>query len=191
MSNASEVTICSNALQRLGDAPIASFDDESKFAAVCADLWPQVRDALLRTHPWNCATKRVILAPLVDKPAFDYGYQFQLPGDCLRVIQVGRRGFLPDYRREGRRILANATDLPLVYIWRNADVQTWDDMLVELATLQMVAMLAYPVTASTTLQQAREQIAEIALKRAKAVDGQENPPEELEPAGLAHARFRG
>lgn len=191
MPNASEVTVCSNALQRLGANGISSFDDPSKFAGVCAGLWPRVRNSLLRSHPWNCATKRVILSPLLDKPPFDYGYQFQLPGDCLRVIQVGRRGYMPDYQKEGQRILAHIGELPLVYIWRNEAVETWDDMLVEVAVQQMMAVLAYPVTASTSLKQSEEQTALFALKQAKAADGQDNPPEEFEPSELARARFRG
>lgn len=191
MSNSSEVTVCSNALARLGAAPISSFDDEGKFASICADLWPQVRNALLRAHSWNCCVRRTRLVPLVDKPAFDYAYQFDLPGDWLRTIQVGLRGQALDYQQEGRRILANVNSLPLVYVWQNEEVQTWDDMLVELATIQMQAVLAYPVTASTTLQQAREAVAEMALKRAKAADGQDNPPEEFPDSPLQRARFRG
>jgi hypothetical protein len=112
MSTASEISICSNALQRLGADPIASFQENSRFAGRCANIWPTVRNMVLRAHPWNCATKRVILAPLVEIPAFDYGYQFNLPMDWLKTVQVGRRNCPLTYQQEGRRILACVNALP-------------------------------------------------------------------------------
>src|SRR3546814_9999800 len=64
-----EVSICSNALLRLGADPINSFDEADNFgsnierARLCANLWPNVRRQVIRSHPWNCATKRVVLSP--------------------------------------------------------------------------------------------------------------------------------
>src|SRR3546814_17640703 len=64
-----EVSICSNALLRLGSDPINSFDEADNFgsnierARLCANLWPNVRRQFLRTHPWTCATKRLVLPP--------------------------------------------------------------------------------------------------------------------------------
>ncbi len=191
MSTASPVAICSNALQQLGAKPIASFQEDSTFAGVAANLWPIVRDRLLRAHPWNFATRRVILAPLAEPPAFDYGYQFQLPGDWLRTLQVGRKGVPMDYALEGRTILADCAALPLVYIWRNEQTTSWDDSVVAVAERQMMAALAYPVTASTSLRDSLSQEAALMLKQAKADDGLDSPPEEFPESELQHARFRG
>lgn len=189
MSTASPVSICSNALQRLGDKPIADFEEGTKPASLAANLWPGVRDALLRSHPWNCATKRVILAPAAESPAFDYTHKFMLPGDWLKTLQVGRRGVAPEYRVEGRCILSDATQLPLVYVFRNEVTATWDDSLVNAATLAMAAALAYPITALTSLRESLLQEAQYVLRQAKAMDGQDDPPEELEASGLLRARF--
>lgn len=189
MSTASPVSICSNALQRLGDKPISSFEENTKPASTAANLWPTVRDSLLRAHPWNCATKRVILAPLEARPPFDYSHQFQLPSDWLKTLQVGRRGCAPDFQIEGRCILYNGTSLPLVYIWRNENVSLWDDSLVLVAEMKMAAALAYPITASTSLRDSINQEAEVMLKRAKADDGQDNPPEEFPDSPLLRSRF--
>lgn len=189
MSTASAVSICSNALQRLGDKPIASFEDGTNPASTAANLWPTVRDALLRAHPWNCATKRVILAPMEASPPFDYSHKFQLPSDWLKTLQVGRRGHSPDYQVEGRCILYNGTALPLVYIWRNENVSLWDDSLVIAAEMKMAAALAYPITSSASLRDSMNQEAEAMLKRAKADDGQDSPPEEFGMSPLLSARF--
>lgn len=189
MSTASEVSICSNALVRLGADPISSFTEPKKFAGACANVWPTVRNMLLRAHPWNCATKRVILAPLVEPPAFDYGYQFNLPTDWLKTIQIGRRGCPLDFQQEGRRVLANASALPLVYIWENTNPGTWDDSMVEAAEMLMSAALAYTVTSSTSLRDSLNQEGQYKLKIAKANDGQDTPPEEFNDSALTMARF--
>lgn len=186
---ATAVSICSNALQELGAKPINALDERTEHARLCANLYPDVRDELLRAHPWNCATKRDILTPLSTAPKFDFGYQFLLPGDWLRTIQVGNKGQAIEYRSEGRNILANVTALPLVYIFRNDVEQSWSSHLVSLAELLMGARMAYAVTKSTSVRESwRDEFAR-ALKVAKAVDGQDDPPEEFEEGTLLESRF--
>lgn len=189
MSTANPISICSNALTRLGADPIASFQEDTVHAGVCSRVWPTVRNALLRAHPWNCATKRVVLAPLSQAPAFDYGYQFQLPSDWLKTLQVGRRGCPISYQQEGRRLLADLNALPLVYIWENTNPGTWDDSMVEVAEVMMAAAIAYTVTASTSLRDSMNQEAQFKLKVAKANDGQDQPPEEFPDSALTMARY--
>jgi hypothetical protein len=189
MSAASPVSICSNALLRLGADPISSFEDGTKHAGLCANLWPTVRDALLRSHSWNCAVRRVQLAPMSKTPEFDFQNQFQLPGDWIKTLQVGRKGRYIDYQMEGRRILANVSLLPLVYVWRNEVPSSWDDAMVITAELKMAAALAYPVTASTSLMESLDQKAEIAARDARSDDGQDTPPEELDGYPMYSSRF--
>ncbi len=192
------VSICSNALLMLGAKTISSFDEATgsidgglNRAQLCANLYPSVRDALLRAHPWNCAVKRVVLSPLSEAPAFDYSYAFQLPGDWLRTIQVGDFGEELDYVSESRTILANATTLKLRYIFRNDNEATWDQALVRLAELAMAATLAYPVTQSASMKESHAADFERALRLAKAVDGQDDPPQTLGDTPLLNARFSG
>ncbi|WP_407059336.1 hypothetical protein ACKZDW_04255 (plasmid) [Ralstonia syzygii subsp. celebesensis] len=186
---ATAVSICSNTLQTLGAKPINSFDERTEHARLCANIYPDLRDELLRAHPWKCAIKRVQLAPLAAKPAFDFNYQFELPGDWLRNIQVGNRGNALEYRLEGRTILANVTVLPLVYIWRNDVEQSWHPHLVTLAELLVGSRIAYAVTKSTSVRDSwRDEYAR-ALKVAKAIDGQDDPPEEFEEGTLLESRF--
>jgi len=76
---ATSVSICSNALLRLGAQTIASLSESNDRARLAANLYETVRDSTLRSHPWNCAVKRVVLAPDTDVPAFDFAAQFTLP----------------------------------------------------------------------------------------------------------------
>ncbi|MEK9796979.1 MAG: hypothetical protein VW713_09580, partial [Alphaproteobacteria bacterium] len=88
----SAVSICSNALLLLGDAPISSFDEDNDRTRLVANLYSAKRDRVLRAHPWNCATKREVLSPDATAPAFDWANRFLLPGDWLRTLSVGLAG---------------------------------------------------------------------------------------------------
>lgn len=175
----SAIAICSNALQLLGDAPIASFSlSEGKRAQTAGNLWPQARDFILRRHVWACTRKRDILAPDATAPAFDWSYSFTLPGDWIRTLQIGRRGERIDYELQGRKILAQQRALYIVYQYALEDPIQWDNAMVDAAVAEMAARMAYPITQSASLAQLKRQEADDAMRLAKAVNGQDNPPEE-------------
>jgi len=184
---ASSVSICSAALVGLGKTPISSFGDSGALAQACAILYPDERDSLLRSHPWNCATKRALLAPLSDAPVFGYGAAFPLPSDFLRLLSVGDRWVFDGpfsngyrgYKIEGRNILSAGTSLRLSYIFKNDVEATWDSHLVSLMTQRMKWKLCYLVTASTSLQQQLAEEYERMARQARASDAQEGESETL------------
>ncbi|WP_207238091.1 MULTISPECIES: hypothetical protein [unclassified Pseudomonas] len=189
MSMATGVSICSNALLMLGAQTINDFNEPVDRAKLAANLYPTIRDDLLRAHPWNCTIKRALLAPDATPPAFGYDNQFELPADFLRVLEVGQNGCQIDYLVEGRSILADATSLELRYVYLNEIENTWDASLVGLLTLAMASAMAYPITQSSALQAAFEQKLAMAKKVARAVDGQEDPPQTLGDERLYASRF--
>lgn len=190
MSGSSAVSICSNALLLLGDSPIDSFDVDNNRTRLVANLYAYKRNKVLRAHPWNCATKRVILSPDVTAPEFDWAYQFTLPDDWLRTLSVGLEDDPDDYRPEGRLILMDSNVCRLRYIWNNEVEATWDSLLIDAMTQVMVAALTYPITKSTTKQATEEEIVKRVLKEARSVDGQEAPPETLGDFPLLSNRIR-
>lgn len=188
MSEISAISICSNAFLRLGDKPISSLTEDNDRAKL-TNIYPVRRNALLRSHTWNCATKRVILSPSTTAPEFDYAYKFILPDDNLRILQVGKKGETLDYQIESGYILADTDVLPLRYIWLNDNEATWDAMLVEAMELAMVAAFAYPITLSTSKEKAAiDELAQY-LKKVRAVDGVEQPPETLGDFRLLTSRY--
>lgn len=173
----------------LGGAPFSSFDEPKPHVRIASNLYPSVRDDVLRLHTWNCATDRVVLAPLAAPPAFDFAYQFQLPGDWLRTLQVGSAGSPIPFRSERQRLLADVTALPLVYCFRNAVEDTWSTNLIHVMELAMAAKMAYAVTSSTSVRDSyRDEFAR-QLKQAKAIDGQDDPPEEFQSGTFAESRY--
>ena len=108
----SETDISNLALMNLGiKKPIDNIlTDDSNEARYCRRFYAPARDAMLRSHPWNCAIHRKTVTPLADAPDSDYDHQFQLPANphCLRVLQVGELADQPiEWKVEGRRLLCN------------------------------------------------------------------------------------
>lgn len=187
---ASKVSICSNALLMLGAQPIASFTEGSDRALLASNLYPAERKAFMRSHNWGCLTVRVNLAPMAEAPAFGYTRQFALPGDCIRLLDVGEEGETLTYRVERRRILHNGTVLPVRYI-ADLDEGDWDDAMVHAMTLRMAALFAYPITASSSMADAMAQKAKDALRDAKTTDGQEDDTQAVEHSPLLDSRYAG
>ena len=195
MSN--PITICSNALMRLGAKPIADFNESEGMGAnldrakLCAALYPPTKLAILREHYWNCTARRVMLSPDQTPPAFGYAHRFMLPGDWLRTWGVGdtRYGQRLDYTIEGRYVLCDEVVLPLHY---GADVpeEDWDTLLVDVMTAAMTARLAYPITASTSVEEMKQAELQSLLRVARAVDGQDTPPEQFGDSLLLRSRGR-
>lgn len=189
-----DVSIASNALVMLGDKPIATFEDSTldgqtvTRASVAANLWPSVRDAVIRSHPWNCCIKRVSLLPNSEAPAFDFRYQFDMPGDCLRVLSMGELGRDVPYKLEGGKILCDYSPCRLRYLFANTNAATYDSLLVDLLTVTMASRMAYAITQSAALADAMAQRADAMARKARAVDGQEDTADPLGDDPLMRAR---
>ena len=175
---ASAVSICSNALLMLGDQPIASLTEATDRARLCSNLWPQVRDYLLRKHPWSCTRASTTLAAETTTYGIDWDYSYVLPGDCMRVLQVGLRGERIDFEIQGRRVLTDTSTLPVVYQFRQEDPTQWDAAMVDAASAEMAARMAYAITKSASLAELMRAQADRAVRQAQAIDGQDNPPED-------------
>lgn len=177
----SAVQICSNAMLMLGEKPINSLAEDPTQATsdrelAAANLYPQVRNAVLRAHPWNCATRRVALAPDSTAPAFSWSYQFLKPSDWLRTLQVGEDRCPEKFLDEGGRILLNSNVLRLVYIWRNENPATWDAMLIDAMSAAMAARMALTLTGDADKKTQAEGVYAALMKQARTLDGQDEPP---------------
>ena len=175
---ATEVSICSNALRRLGDDPITSLTDDTERARLCNAFYIPSRDQVLRSHPWNFAITRATLAKLSDTPAYEYSYQYALPNDpyCLRVLEMEYKDYIfkiEHYASQGRVLLTNESTAKILYIAKVTDTAQFDSMFVDVLTAKLAVDLAYPVTNSVKLQDQMQKLFQQKLSEARSVDGQE------------------
>lgn len=186
----SVVGICNIALTSLGANPITDLSDGSTEAVLCTSMWDNARRAVLRSHPWNFAVKRIELAPEPTAPVFKYQFSYPLPADCMRVVEVYSN---EDYRVENKRVITNRASCFLRFIYDNTDIGSWDDTFKDLMAARMRWDLAYAITRSNSAANLAAAIYADKLRVAKGVDASEDI---AEPFGqfdnsLVGVRFNG
>ena len=168
---ASVVDICNGALNQLGASTILTLTEDSKNARLCNARFTQVRDAVFRSHPWNCLQKRVQLAADTDTPAWGFTKQYTLPADCLRVLTI--LDYDADYKIEGRKILTDNSTMKILYISRVTDPNEYDELLRETLSAALAADIAYAVTSSNPTASNMYKLFQDKLKDARFVDSTE------------------
>ena len=168
---ASVVDICNGALNQLGASTILSLTEDSKNARLCNSIYTQVRDALFRTHPWNCLQTRLELAASSDSPAWGFTYAYTLPANCLRLLRV--LDYDSNYKVEGRKILSDASTMKILYIARITDPNEYDELLRETLSAALGADIAYAVTSNNTTSQNMIVSYQEKLRDARFVDSTE------------------
>ena len=185
----SVVDICNEAMDLLGAATIASLTENSKEARLCNRRFDTVRDAVLRSHPWNVAVTRASLAKDADAPAFGFASQFTLPTSpyCLRVLSFWNTSVDNNvaaydsnvmYKIEGRKVLSNEGSCKITYISRVTDTEQFDSLLSSAIAHRLASETAYAITGSNSVSQAMQAMYEARLREAKSVDAMEGYPEQ-------------
>jgi len=186
---ASRTDIVNRALQKLGAERITTIDDNNSRARAAKANYELLRDDLLREHPWNFAMTRTTMEALSDAPAFGFDLAFELPADCLRVVEVGeypvslddyRQGSNAPFKVEGSQVLSNqAAPLTVRYVQRVTDESRFDPAFTEALATRLAAELAEELTQSGEKVQAAAQAYARAVRRAKTLNAIENPPEDV------------
>ena len=168
---ASVVQICNSALNQLGASSITALTDDSKNARLCNERYTTVRDAVFRSHPWNCLVKRIQLAQDTDTPPWGFTYQYTLPSDCLRVLQI--KDYNSDYKIEGRKLLIDESDVYLIYLAQITDVNELDVLLRETISANLAQDIAYAITANLQVSKLMAEKYQSKLSEARHTDASE------------------
>lgn len=198
---ASQVEIANRALTKLGAARIISFGDDNKQARAVASMFDIVRDAELRAHLWSFSVKRTSLAALESTPNWGYDYEYQLPSDYLRLLQVNdvypgpsledyRNSSVAEYVVEGRKILTNlSAPLKIRYCSRVEGTTQWDATFVEAFACRLASEMCEDLTQSNTKRELANAEYKQAIIAAIKADGIEQPPQDLPDDGWVLSRL--
>lgn len=173
----SVVGLVNNSLALIGSSFITTLDQNTKAAQVANQIYPSVRDAVLRAFTWNCATKQVAPGVSGDTPVYGWSYAFQLPSDCLRVVQV-YEGI--EWKIYGRKLVCDSNVIYMEYISRLEDVTQYDALLTSAIEARLASELAYAVLESKQLRDDMWQMYRTKLSEAKGVDSREQSMQELD-----------
>ena len=172
---ASVVDICNSALNMLGASTIIDLTENSKNARLCNQRYELVRDAVFRSHPWNCLQKRVELAKDTTSPVFEFSNAYTLPADSLRILRSENSNLSNNekFRIEGKKLLSDEDTMKVLYVAKITDTTQYDTLLIETLSARLAAELCYPITQSSTLMDRMFGIFENKLKEARFVDATE------------------
>jgi hypothetical protein len=168
---ASVVGICNGALNQLGATTILSLTEDSKNARLCNSRYTQVRDALFRTHPWNCLQKRIELALDASAPTWGFKYSYTLPADCLRLLRI--LDYDTNYKVEGRKVLSNSETMKILYVSRVTDPNEYDELLRETISASLGADIAFGITSNNQTAKNMYELFKDKLRDARFVDSTE------------------
>ncbi len=193
----SSTEVCNLALGHLGEASITSLDEDTTAARACALHYAMTRDELLRSHRWNFATTRAALVLLDASPAFGWSYQYQLPSDFLRVLEVNDSEagdvISGEWIIEGRVLLTSWDAVQLVYIRQILDVSQFDALFVQALALKLAVYLSETIRGTTGKTQeltlAYERVTAPLARRVDANEGRRRKG--LLPLNSLFVRARG
>ena len=167
----SKVSICSNALILLGDAPISSFDEPGAGAQAASNLYDSSYKNLLSMHRWRFATKKKLLSRLSTAPQNQYQYQYQIPTDCIAPITNYP---ITDYEIYEDKIYSNNNKFELDYIYK-VDESKLPDFFIKTMEFYMAMQFAIPVTGNSTRLGEMQQLFTQQLRHAKNIDSTIRP----------------
>jgi len=182
----SKIDVCNQALLKVGADTIASLDTSSDLdegtiveANLCNIFFDQALEETMRVYPWNCCTARTQPVKLAEVPAFGYEFAFQLPNDCMRVINVfDNADQNPNGVRwvvEGGKILCDYDVIYLKYVQSPTNVGVLDPLAVRALICNLALKLAIPLQLSDD-QAARilQELEQVVLPMARSIDTFEN-----------------
>ena len=186
----SEVALVNAALILVGEATITALSEDSKAARLCNIRYASVRDAVLRRHPWNCATKRIDLGAVLtgsNAPAWGFDYAYQLPSDFIRIIRY--EDTAEPYKIEDGKFLTNVKPAKITYVYRLVDVVRMDSMLQEAISTQLASEIAKALAGSETLAEKLASLADEKIQQAQFTDSQESGINHITSSTWLDARY--
>ena len=176
--------IANLALSNLGEARIQSLTDSNSRARACNARIDGVITAILRMHVWNSALERQLLTN-IGTPVFGWNYVYQLPADCIKVVEVNP---VSKYQVEKKNILSNENKLYLLYVAEPADIQNLDILLAEAMAMKLAVEIAETLTSKANLKNEMMQKFVIALQEARGANSKDRTPDRREESSYLNSK---
>ena len=163
-----DLEIANHALIRLGCETISSLTAANKRARTINTFLSSVRNEVLEQYQWDFATKRATITNNGTTPTFGYDYEYNKPGDLLRIIEVydpNTSSFNPvnsygdsysagqAYKIEGDKILSDMESMDIVYIFQQDDGDSYSPTFDKVFYLTLAAEVCFTLAQDKGLKE--------------------------------------
>lgn len=161
------VDIANRALNRLNTDTIGSLTEGTQNASLANEFIYDERDSILEAGEFSCSRARADLNQLTATPTSEWTHEYQLPNDCLKVLQTYPD---TDYSIEGGILFSDASSCSIRYIKQVTDPNKLPTLLRRAIAAALASTLAIPLAKSIAEQQRLQQEALYWFSRARAQD---------------------
>ncbi|HEY2068278.1 MAG TPA: hypothetical protein VGG48_01890 [Rhizomicrobium sp.] len=184
--------IANIALIELGESPITDISENRTPAILCRTRYDDVRQGVIREHPWNCTKKYVVLATQVTAPPFKWQSAFLLPPDYIRMNRID-----DDLDAEWEVAACDAgnvlyTDqgapLNLIYHFDLQDPTRFDPKMAQCIGYTLALEIGPRIVRDAAAMNRIAAKLKDKIEGAKSIDAQENSPEEWDDDVLLRSR---
>lgn len=195
----SAVDIFNLACGVLGLPNVQSVTENTRHAVALNAVWPSIRRATLRSHPWNRATTHATLNQRSDSPVSEWDYWYNLPSNCLRPLAINPdsgiasgEGFeIEIHPTEDTEVLVtNEASVVLEYIKDVDNTGLFDDQLAVHMANELARRTAPKFKINPTGLQYLVAVHREDSLEAKGTDGQEGTPRQWGSTWIVDARSR-
>lgn len=199
----SKTGLCNLAVSHLGSGiQINSIDTpKTKPESTCAIWYDVTRRKLLKLVMPNFALQRRIVGQLATDPAFGWGYAYEYPSDCLKLLGIGEvQHKQNDYAIETisignakrKAILTNKVfdeGMKIRILADVTDVNAMDDEFKILFSLYLAVYICLPITQSLTKRKEIQSMLPSELVEVSGLNAQENRPIRISYSRFKDAKF--
>lgn len=165
--------------------------EDTVLGRAVAAQWDLARRAVLRDGSFNFSIARASLPALAVAPTHGWERAFQLPADCLKLIEVYGWGRAA-YQLEGTKILSDAgAPLEIRYVRDVTEPAEFDGLVAEAFAQKIANAIGNKIAGSAYKEELGEERYRRKIVAAKRADALENPPIAFEESGWILARHVG
>jgi len=188
----SEVQIAKLALQHLGDRyDITSLTEDGTEAEQVNLVFANLRDALIREHPWKFALRYYTPSALAGTPPARWGYMYTYPSDALKVWRIVNPAdphgdTLPPLKwsiarnsNDTKVLLTDEAEPEFEYSKQVVDSSEFDANFDMALSYRIAEAIAMPITGDLGIKQSMGQEARMYVGVAKMEDGNEGVNREM------------
>lgn len=150
MATQTAISLCAQALVRLGAQPIQSFEENTDRARICSVAYPGLRDAIIAGYPWRCMMTKKELTRSATVPAGQFAYQFLIPGEALTAPSAtfsnqDRKLADHEFKQFGRHLMADFPRVWADYVTVKPESE-WPAWFFDLVMSCLCAEIAFAIT---------------------------------------------